>query len=194
MYTGTEPQIVSHRITSDLLASNISDGIGAYLRGKYYLCDPSAQVVYMYDTVYNRFQKHGTFLAPDLLTSYGDGILAVAAGNDGYLYLLKSDGIYCHETGTTRKAFSFRTSELVVPDDQEYRNLVIDCDAGDATLEVVYYVNDTVTNTFSVTTSGRQLVYNQVSQNKGNRVSVKIYTIAEAASDSIAVYGIYLQV
>ena len=183
-YRSQEPTIISERIRQDLLDHSEAfrtASIGAYLKGRYYLCIPGASVMYEFDSVNNRFIKHS-------------GIVDVAAKDGNTVYVLKSDGIYSLETDETkRKDFTYRSPELVQPDDTQFHNLVIDGDLGTDGVTVEYFLNDVSTTSIVKTTSGRQRKTVPVSQTPGSRISAKLSTSAETEDTDMAIFGVFLQ-
>ena len=182
-YRSQEPAVISGRIRQDLLAHSEAyraAAIGAYLKGRYYLCIPGASVMYEFDSVNNRFVKHSD-------------IIDVAAKDGNTVYVLKSDGIYSFETDETkRKDFTYRSPELVQPDDSTFHNLVIDGDLGDG-VTIEYFLNDVSTTSIDKTTSGRQRKPIPVAQTPGSRISAKLSTSAETSDTDMAIYGVFLQ-
>jgi hypothetical protein len=179
-YPGNEPAIISDRIRSELLTYDLSEAVGAYLRGSFYLCLPSEEIMFEYDSVRDRFQKH-------------TDITFVSAGDDGYLYVLKSDGIYQFEASATSwKAFAFRTAELVIGKDSQFEFVVLDADLGSSGLALEYYLNDTAQPSVTKTTTGRELIYFPVTQEAGNRISVRVSSSAAITESGVGIYGVYL--
>lgn len=160
-FTGAAPEIISDRIREELVAGDLSNAVGAWNKGSYFLCLPAQQVMYEYDTLHRRFLKH-------------DGIKDVTATN-GALYVLKSDGIYIFEGDTTgTKAFAFRTPELTLPDDHSYNSIVVDGYMGPNAVTVGWYVDNSAVTTKSFTTTSRKTNRVPVDKRHGNRISVRI--------------------
>jgi len=183
-YRSQEPTVISNKIRQDLFSHSEAfriASIGAYLKGRYYLCIPGAAVMYEFDSTNGQFKKH-------------TGILDVAARDGNTVFVLKSDGIYSFETDTTkRKAFAYRSPELVQPDSSLFHNLVIDGDLGSGGVTVEYFLNNVAITSIIKTTSGRKRVPIPVSQTPGSRISVKISTSAETDNTDQAIYGVFLQ-
>lgn len=183
-YRGQDPVIISERIRKDLLAHSETfrtNSIGTYLKGRYYLCIPDASVMYVFDSVNNRFIKHSD-------------ILDVAARDGNDVFVLKSDGIYSFETDNTkRKVFTYRSPELVQPDDSTFHNLIIDGNLGSDGATVEYFLNDVSITSIVKTTSGRKRIPVPVSQTPGSRISAKISTSSETTNTDMAIFGVYLQ-
>jgi hypothetical protein len=150
------------------------------LRGSYYLCIPNASIMYRYDTISNRFQK------------YSD-IHGIASGDDGFLYVIKNDGIYKFEQDTENKSFAITTPEIFIPDDMQYRNLIVDINTSNTPVTVWYLINGVQKSVFQITTEDRKRVFQQVTQEVGARVSIRIYKVATSDVDEIALYGVWLQ-
>lgn len=183
-YRSQEPQVISRRIRQDLFSHSEAfrtAAIGAYLKGRYYLCIPDAAVMYEFDSVTNRFVKH-------------TDIIDVAAKDGNTVFILKSDGIYSFETNEERrKKFTFRSPETIQPDAGSFHNLVIDADFGSVGATVEYFLNNTSETSKLITTSGRQRKTIPVAQTPGSRISVKISTTGETTNSNQAIFGVYLQ-
>lgn len=183
-FRSQEPTVISERIRQDLLAHSDAfraSSIGTYLKGKYYLCIPGASVMYEFDSTNIRFKKHS-------------GIIDVSAKDGSNVFILKNDGIYTFETDTTkRKEFTYRSPDLVQPDDSGFHNLVIDGDFGSDGATVEYFLNGESKTSTVLTTSGRERKNVSVTQEPGSRISVKISTAAETENTDAAIYGVYLQ-
>ena len=176
------PQIISDKIRSELAErSNRTEAIGAYLRGSYFLCFPDDSIMYEYERRHDRYIKHDT-------------ITDIAVGDDGIIYVLKSDGIYSFQTDTTkRKSFTIQSPEIVLPDDVAFSNIVIDGDFGDDAVTVEYHINGSNKTSKTFTTSGRDKKYFPISQEAGYRVSVKISRTTETTYTDTAIYGAWVQ-
>jgi len=183
-FTGQTPQIISDKIRSELLSYspvNRRAAVGAYLRGSYYLCIPGESVMYEFDKRNGRYIKYDT-------------IKNIAAGNDGILYIVKTDGIYSFETDTTkRKSFAMRTQDIVTPDDMQNRNIIIDADFGTDAVTAEYYIGNTVKNTKTFTTSNREKKVFPITQEPGYRISFRLSRAAESTYVNTAIYGVYIQ-
>lgn len=183
-YRSQEPTVISDRIRQDLFAHSEAfreAAIGAYLKGRYYLCIPDASVMYEFDSVNNRFKKH-------------TGIIDVAAKDGNTVFVLKTDGIYSFETDTTkRKAFTYRTPELIQPDASGFHNLIIDGNFGSDGVTVEYFLNGVSKTSITETTSGRKRIPVVVNQAPGSRISAKISTSVETTNTDQAIFGVYLQ-
>lgn len=183
-YRSQDPTIISDKIRQDLFSHSEAfreASVGAYLKGRYYLCIPGASVMYEFESVTGRFKKH-------------TGIIDVAAKDGNTVFVLKSDGIYSFETDTTkRKAFAFQSPELVQPDSSTFHNLVIDGDLGADGITVQYFLNGESKTSILKTTSGRQRKTVPVSQEPGSRISAKLSTAAETTNVDQAIYGVFLQ-
>lgn len=178
----SEPQIFTHKIRSELLElSGRSNTVGAYLRGRYYFCIPAESVMYEFQSSTGRFLKF-------------DSITDVAAGDDGVLYVVKTAGIYSFGTSTTtRKAYAYRTPEVILPEDGGFERFTIDADFGDDAVTAEYYVNDVVITSKTFTSSGRQSQPFPVDQKAGSRVSLRISRASTTTNTSDAIYGVFLR-
>lgn len=183
-YRTEEPSIISQRIRQDLLAHSEafrSNAIGAYLKGRYYLCIPDASVMYEFDSVNNRFIKH-------------TDVIDVTAKDGDIVYVLKSDGIYSFETNIfNRKKFTYRSPEIVFPDSGSFHNFVIDGDLGSSGVTIEYFVNNTSETSITKTSDGRKRTSVSIKQKPGSRVSAKISTSSGTTDVDQAIYGVYLQ-
>jgi hypothetical protein len=180
-FTGAAPILVSHKIRQDYLAlTNTSDFVAAYNKGRYFLCSPSDDVMFEWDSNSSRFLKH-------------DNIRYVAAGDNGIIYLIKDDGIYSLEAETqNRKSFVFKTAEVVMPDDTAFRHIVIDANFAEG-MDIEYFQNGVAITTITKTSEGRELLHIPINQKAGNRVSVRISSSAVTTNTDKAIFGVYLQ-
>ena len=177
----SEPEIFTHKIRSELLAlSGRSNTIGAYLRGRYYFCIPDESVMYEFTSSIGRFLKF-------------DSITDVTAGDDGVLYVVKTGGIYSFGTGTSRKAYAYRTPEIILPEDGRFERFTIDADFGDDAVTVEYYINGVVNTTKTFTSSGRESQGFPVTQQAGSRLSLRISRSIATTNTSDAIHGVYLR-
>ena len=178
---GPEPRIISGRIRSELLSFDLSDSVGAYLRGSYFLYVPAASAMYEFDSINNRFLKHG-------------GVTFVSAGDNGLLYVVKSDGIYTHGTNeSSRKAFSVKFSELVIDKDQQFRHVVLDTHLGTAGATVEYYLNGKSKTSTNKTSNERKLIHLPVTQEAGSRVNIKVSSASAITDTDFGIYGVFLK-
>lgn len=177
----SEPEIFTHKIRSELLAlSDRSDTVGAYLRGRYYFCIPSESVMYEYQSSTGRFLKY-------------DNITDVTAGDDGVLYVVKAAGIHSFGTSTTKKAFAYRTPEVILPEDGRFERFTIDADFGDDAVTAEYYVNDAVLTTKTFTSSGRESQPFPIDQKAGSRISLRLSRATTTTNANDSIHGVHLR-
>jgi hypothetical protein len=181
-FTGGSPVVMSDRIRQDYLAlTGRASFVAGFTRGRYYLCSPDDGVTYEYDSTSDRWLKH-------------DDTLFINAGDDGNVYTVKSGGIYLFQGDTqNRKAFTYRSPEIVIAEDEQFRHVVVDAHYGDG-MDVEYFVNGTSKTTFAGQTStARERKEFPITQEPGNRISVKISSGSVATDTDKAIYGVWLK-
>jgi hypothetical protein len=71
--------------------------------------------------------------------------------------------------------------------------LYIDGDFGTDSVTVDYYIKDTIKNSRTFTTDGREKKLFPITQEPGYRFSVRISRAAETEYTDTAIYGVYIQ-
>lgn len=180
-FPGQEPLVISQRIRNELLSNDLSNSVGAYLRGSYFLCIPATGVMYEYDFTHNRFLKY-------------TGVTFVASGDDGKVYIIKTDGIYSLETDTSqRKAFAFRSTELIGDKDTQFRHVVLDAYLGADGLDFEFYLNDVAQPSVNKSNTKRELIHFPITQEAGSRVAARVSSSVAITDTNVGIFGIYLK-